>query len=112
MRARTAEVLARGSIQANLTVERSGAAPVVRINSAVLDAVLAALRQLESQVDATPPTLDGLLALKGVMEVSDTEESEEERRAAEAAVTKGFTRCDRRARRDAPPGGRGARQAS
>jgi uncharacterized protein (TIGR00255 family) len=90
VRARTAEVLARGSIQANLTVERSGAAPVVRINPAVLDAVLAALRQLKSKVDATPPTLDGLLALKGVMEVSDTEESEEEKHAAEAAVTKGY----------------------
>jgi uncharacterized protein (TIGR00255 family) len=90
VRASTAEVLARGSIQANLTVERSGAVPVVRINSAVLDAVLTALRQLKSKVDATPPTLDGLLALKGVMEVSDIEESEAERRSAEAAVTKGY----------------------
>jgi uncharacterized protein (TIGR00255 family) len=89
-RARLAELVARGSLQANLTVERSGAAPVVRINAAVLEAVLAALRQLAGRVDAAPPSLDGVLALKGVMEVSDTEESEEERRAAEAAVTQGF----------------------
>lgn len=89
-RARLAELVARGSLQANLTVERSGAAPAVRINAAVLEAVLAALRQLASRVDAAPPSLDGVLALKGVMEVSDAEEIEEERRAAEAAVTEGF----------------------
>jgi uncharacterized protein (TIGR00255 family) len=90
-RARIAEVLARGSIQASLAVERNGAAPSVHINSAVLDAVLAALRQIKSRVDATPPSLDGLLAIKGVMEISDSEESEEEKREAEAAVTKGFS---------------------
>jgi len=90
-RARIAEVLARGSIQAGLTIERSGAAPIVHINSAVLDAVLSAIRQIKSRVDATPPSLDGLLAIKGVMEISDTEESEEEKRAAETAVTKGFS---------------------
>jgi uncharacterized protein (TIGR00255 family) len=90
VRARAAETLARGSVQAGLTVERSGAAPVVRINAAVLDAVLTSMRELGRRVEASPPTLDGLLALKGVMEVSDIEESEEERRGAEAAATKGF----------------------
>ena len=90
VRARAAEALARGSVQAGLTVERSGAAPVVRINTAVLDAVLASVRQLARQIEASPPSLDGLLALKGVMEVSETEESEEERRSAEAAAIKGF----------------------
>jgi uncharacterized protein (TIGR00255 family) len=90
VRARAAEVLTRGSVQANLTVERSGAVPVVRINGAVLDAVLTTMKQLASKVQAAPPTLDGLLALKGVIEVGDSEEREEERRAAEAAVTEGF----------------------
>jgi uncharacterized protein (TIGR00255 family) len=91
VRARIAELLARGSIQASLTVERSGAAPTVRINSAVLDAILAAIRQIKARVDATPPSLDGLLAIKGVMEISDTEVSEEEKRSAETAVIKGFS---------------------
>ena len=90
VRARLSEVLGRGSVQANLTIERSGAVPTVRINTEVLDAVLAALKQLRSRVDATPPTLDGLLALKGVMEVSETEENEAERRNAETVVIKGF----------------------
>jgi len=90
VRAQAAERLARGSIQANLTVERSGAVPVVRINAAVLDAVLTTLKELAPRVEASPPSLDGLLALKGVMEVGDAEEREEERRSAEAAVTAGF----------------------
>jgi len=90
VRSRAAETLARGSIQASLTVERSGASPAVRVNAAVLEAVLAAARQLARRIEASPPTLDGLLALKGVIEISDAEESEEERRGAEAAVTAGF----------------------
>ena len=90
VRARVSEKLARGSVQANLTVERSGVVPAVRINTAVLDAVLAAVRRLARQIEASPPSLDGLLAIKGVMEIGESEESEEERRSAEAAVTAGF----------------------
>jgi uncharacterized protein (TIGR00255 family) len=90
VRARAAASLARGSIQANLTIDRTGAAPTVRVNAAVLEAVLAAARQLSRQIEASPPTIDGLLALKGVIEVSEEEESEEERRSAEAAATAGF----------------------
>jgi uncharacterized protein (TIGR00255 family) len=90
VRTRAAEALTRGSLQANLTVERGGAQPVVSINVAVLEAILAAMRQLAAKVEAAPPSLDGLLALKGVIEVSDSEEREEDRRKAEAAVIGGF----------------------
>jgi len=90
VRARAAERLARGSIQAALTVDRSGVAPVVRINAGVLDAILTTLRELGPRIDASPPSLDGLLSLKGVMEVSDLEENEDERRAAETAAITGF----------------------
>lgn len=77
VRTRAAEALTRGSVQANLTVERSGAVPVVRINAAVLDAVLATMKQLAAKVQTAPPTLDGLLGLKGVIEISDAEERED-----------------------------------
>jgi uncharacterized protein (TIGR00255 family) len=65
-------------------VERSGALPVVRVNTPVLEAVLATAQALAPRVEAAPPSLDGLLALKGVMEVGEAEEREEERRGAEA----------------------------
>jgi len=90
VRAQAAEALARGSIQANLTVERSGALPVVRVNAAVLEAILATMKQIALKIEAAPPSLDGLLAFKGVLEVSDSDEREDERRSAEAAVAAGF----------------------
>jgi uncharacterized protein (TIGR00255 family) len=90
VRARVAETLARGSVQANLTVDRSGAPPTVRVNAPVLDAILDAVRQFGAKVAAAPPSLDGLLALKGVIEIAEAEENQNERRAAEAAVTAGF----------------------
>jgi uncharacterized protein (TIGR00255 family) len=93
VRARAAERLARGSIQATLTVERSGVAPVVRINAPVLDAILTTLREVASRIDASPPSLDGLLSLKGVMDVSELAENEDERRDAEGAAIAGFAQA-------------------
>lgn len=90
VRARASEGLSRGSVFANLTVNRQNAAPAVRVNEPVLAAVIATLKGLSGKVDAAPPTLDGILSLKGVIEVSDAEESEEERAAAEAAIVAGF----------------------
>jgi uncharacterized protein (TIGR00255 family) len=90
VRARAAETLTRGSVQATLTVERSGAPPTVRVNTPVLDAILTAMRQLGTKIAVSPPSLDGLLALKGVIEITDTEENENERRSAESAVVAGF----------------------
>jgi len=90
VRARVAERLARGSLQAILTVERSGVVPVVRINAPVLDAILTTLRELAPRIEASPPSLDGLLSLKGVMDVSELAENEDDRRKAEAAAIAGF----------------------
>jgi uncharacterized protein (TIGR00255 family) len=90
VRTRASETLSRGSVFANLTVSREGAAPVARINEPALNAVLAALKGLEGKVAGAPPSLDGILSLKGVMEVSEAEESEAERSAAELAVVAGF----------------------
>src|SRR5450756_1414384 len=89
-RARAAEKLARGTAYANLTVERKGVAPTVKVNEPVLNAVLATLKTLSGKVDAAKPTLDGILALKGVIEVTEEDEREEDRRAAEAAILAGF----------------------
>jgi len=89
-RARVAETLTRGTVNATLTIERQGIAPVVRINEPVLNAVIATLEKLSDRITAAPPRLDGILAIKGVVEVLDEDDSEEERRAAEAAATAGF----------------------
>ena len=90
-RKRASEALARGTVYANLTVERKGVAPTVKINEPVLTAVLATLDSLDDRiVGAARPSLDGILALKGVMEIAEQDESADERRAAEAAIIGGF----------------------
>jgi uncharacterized protein (TIGR00255 family) len=91
VRASAAQVLARGTVYGTLTVERQGIAPVVRVNEPVLAAVLATIKGLAGRVEAAEPRLDGILSLKGVIEVLDEDEREEERRAAEAAVIAGFS---------------------
>jgi uncharacterized protein (TIGR00255 family) len=85
-----AQVLSRGTVHAALAVDRQGVAPIVRVNDAVLAAVLAAMKNLAGQVDAAEPQLDGILSLKGVMEIMEPDEREEDRRAAESAVIAGF----------------------
>jgi uncharacterized protein (TIGR00255 family) len=89
VRART-KALARGTVYANLSVRREGLAPIVRVNESVLSAVLATMRDLAGRIDAQPATIDGILNVKGVIEVLDQIESEDEHRAAEAAVIDGF----------------------
>jgi uncharacterized protein (TIGR00255 family) len=93
LRASAAKSLARGAVSATLEVKREGAAPAVRVNQEVLAAVLDTFKALGKRVKAAPPSLDGILGLKGVIEVVDTEESEDERRKAEAAVVAGFDRA-------------------
>jgi len=90
VRAISAQALVRGTVHGGLSIERPGVAPVVRINEAVLSAVLATLKTLAGRVDAVEPRLDGILSLKGVIEIIDQEEREEDRGAAETAVIAGF----------------------
>jgi uncharacterized protein (TIGR00255 family) len=90
VRAGAALVLARGTIYGTLTIERQGVVPVVRVNEPVLTAVLATLQSLAERIDAAAPRLDGILSLKGVIEIVDEDEREEDRRAAELAVIAGF----------------------
>ena len=92
VRGRAAETLARGTVYGTLTVEREGIGPAVRVNEAVLNAVLATLKGLAGRVEAAPPRLDGIVALKGVIEVADQDEAEADRLAAEQAVVAGFDR--------------------
>jgi uncharacterized protein (TIGR00255 family) len=89
-RSRASDKLSRGTVYANLTVDRKGVTPVVKVNEPVLAAVLATLKSLSGKIDAAPPGLDGILALRGVIEVTDADESESERRAAESAIATGF----------------------
>jgi uncharacterized protein (TIGR00255 family) len=89
-RAKAAEFLSRGTVQGTLTVSREGVQPVVRVNDAVLSAVIETMRDLAERVEASPPSLDGILSIKGVIEVTDQDENEDERRTAESTMVAGL----------------------
>jgi uncharacterized protein (TIGR00255 family) len=89
-RVSAARHLARGNVSAILTVERTGALAAVRVNEEVLAALLETIGRIAQRVEASPPSLDGILGLKGVMEITETEENAAARREAEGAVAAGF----------------------
>jgi len=90
IRPRVKERISRGSIQASLQVQREMAAPEVRINMPVLHQILSVAEVLRERVDAAPPRLDGLLALKGVVELVEPQEGDEEAAARRAAMAASF----------------------
>jgi uncharacterized protein (TIGR00255 family) len=89
-RTRAGARLSRGTVYANLTVERKGLAPAVKVNEPVLNAVIATLNQLSGKIDAAAPTLDGILSLKGVIEITEEDEKPEDHHDAELAIIAGF----------------------
>jgi uncharacterized protein (TIGR00255 family) len=87
---RAGEVLARGTVYANLNVKRADATSTVKINEDVLASVVKVAGQLAAKIDAVAPSIDGLLAIKGVIEVVEPERNEEEDNAAKLAAAKAF----------------------
>ncbi len=89
-RKRAGESLARGTVYANLTVKRGNAAAAVRVNEDVLNAILRIAGDVAGKIDAVAPSIDGLLAIKGVIEVGEPESDETEDKAVKAAVALSF----------------------
>ncbi len=89
-RKRAGELLSRGTVYANLTVKRANALSAIRVNEDVLNAILRIASDVAGKIDAVAPSIDGLLAIKGVIEVVEPESDEAEDKAAKAAVTDSF----------------------
>jgi uncharacterized protein (TIGR00255 family) len=107
VRSALGERFRRGSVNATLTVARAAGTAPVRINQEVLDQVVALAADLQSRVEAAPPRIDGLLALRGVLEQVEQEESEEERAALDEAMVASFVAAlDRLAETRAEEGAR------
>jgi uncharacterized protein (TIGR00255 family) len=77
---------ARGNLQLTLTVNRGQAPVKLQVNRDVLDPLLDLIRELEDEVRAEPPRLDGLLAVRGVLETVEEQETEEQMAARAAAM--------------------------
>ena len=81
-RARLSRALARGTCFAALTVQRDGGALEARVNAPVLTAIVNAVKQAAEGAGLAPPTLDGILAIKGVVDVVEAGDDEGELAAA------------------------------
>jgi len=89
-RKRAGELLSRGTIYANLNLKRASAASVVRVNEDVLGSIVKVAGTLAGKLDAVAPSIDGLLAIKGVIEIAEPESDEAEDRAAKDAAVAAF----------------------
>ncbi len=65
----------RGHMSVTLNLDRAPGHLRVRLNHEVLDQLLAEVKELEQVAAVAPPRLDGLLAIRGVVEVAEDEES-------------------------------------
>jgi uncharacterized protein (TIGR00255 family) len=75
-RARLSRKLNRGTIHAALAAQRDAAMPEVRINEELLQKLIAACAGIPLPERIAPATLDGLLALRGVVEILDAPEDD------------------------------------
>ena len=89
-RKRAGEQLSRGTVYANLTVKRANAASTMRVNEDVLNALLRIAADVSGKIDAVAPSIDGLLSIKGVIEVVEADADEAEDAAAKIAVMQSF----------------------
>jgi uncharacterized protein (TIGR00255 family) len=83
--------LSRGSVTAALTVTRTAGQSRFRINTEALQQILQLVRELDAQIEADPPRMDGLLGLRGVLETVEEIEDPSRREAQESAVWAGFS---------------------
>ena len=72
------QALSRGSINAAISLDRKNTSGAVSINSAALDTVLAAIENLATRIDAKRPSLDGILALPGILVIEENRDLDEE----------------------------------
>lgn len=85
-REKIAARLARGAVFANLVAKREDEAQSARLNRAALDALLDALSQTPPPANVGPATLDGLLAIRGVVELVEPELSDAQRADLESHI--------------------------
>jgi uncharacterized protein (TIGR00255 family) len=81
-RAQIQKAFARGQCQVNLTVTRGVTPPKVRVNEEVLASLVEALGRVRLPDTVQPASVDGLLAVRGVVEI---EEEADEALSAELA---------------------------
>ena len=86
VRTAVADRVARGHVSVSMQLTRPTGTMSVEVNRALLDQLLGLARDLDGVRGVAPPRLDALLATRGVIELRERVESEDERTAHDQAM--------------------------
>ncbi len=78
--------LTRGNCFVALSVNRDAGGTEIQLNETALMQAAAAVRRASEIIDAEPPRLDGLMSIKGVLEIHEAEDDDDTRAAQIEAV--------------------------
>lgn len=90
IRRKASETLSRGNVSVNLTVTRETSAQTFRIDETLLAALIDTARRHSGTPGIRDASLDGLLAIRGVVEVVEAGPDEETAKAFEAELIAAF----------------------
>lgn len=86
VREAVARHVVRGSLTITLATERSGSIAEIRLNERALAQVMQAADRIRDLTNATPPRVDGLIAIKGVLDIVEHQEDPEQAAARADAM--------------------------
>ncbi len=79
LRRRISDRFSRGNFQVTLYVTRQAGEADIRLNEDVFGKVMEYIGVISKKSNMAPPSADGILSLRGVLELSEPDETEEER---------------------------------
>lgn len=88
VREHVARHVTRGSLNITLSAERSSAVSEVHLNEHALAQVLEVASRVRTLTDAAPPRVDGLIGVKGVLDIREPQEDPDEMAARAEAMLK------------------------
>lgn len=93
LRERIGAQLTRGNVSISLNVTRDGGGTELTINEAALSQLMAIAERLRARGDFAPLSIEGLLALRGVIEVGEGAEDQAAAEARHTAMLESFERA-------------------
>ena len=90
VRKRLMKKVTRGSVIIGLQLRSDQGEGQVSVNQAALAQVMKAVEQISAETECAPPTPDGILALRGVLNIEEDQSAPEIRKAVSAALLESF----------------------
>ena len=89
-RKQASELISRGTVYANLTLKRATAKSEIRINEETLASLMRISGDMTARFGVAPPSVDGLMGIKGVLEIVEPQSSEEDEQSMRAVISASF----------------------